>query len=94
MKYTDVVSIVSRELNIPEEVVSKAYKSYWEFIKENIQSLPLKEDINEEEFSKLRTNFNIPSLGKLCLTYDKMLRVKKRFNYIKNIRNNVENKED
>lgn len=94
MKYTDLVSIVSRELDIPEEVVEKAYKSYWIFIKETIQSLPLKGDINEEEFSKLRTNFNIPSLGKLCLTYDRFLGIKKRFNYIKNIKNNVENKED
>lgn len=94
MKYTDLISIVSRELDIPEEVVEKAYKSYWIFIKETIQSLPLKEDIDEEEFSKLRTNFNIPSLGKLCLTYDRFLGIKKRFNYIKNIRNNVENKED
>lgn len=90
MKYTEVVSIVSKELDIPEEVVEKAYKSYWEFIKNNIQSLPLKEDISEEEFSKLRTNFNIPALGKLVCTYDRMLGVKKRFNYIKKIRNNVE----
>lgn len=92
MKYTDVVSTVSKELNIPEEVVSKAYKSYWEFIKETIQALPLKEDINEDEFSNLRTNFNIPSLGKLVCTYDKVQKVKKRFKYIKRIKENVENK--
>lgn len=86
MKYIDLVSIVSKELNIPIKVVDKAYKSYWEFIKTTIQALPLKEDINEEEFSKLRTNFNIPSLGKLVCTYDRMVGVKKRFNYIKKIR--------
>lgn len=92
MKYTDVVNTVSKELNIPEEVVSKAYKSYWEFIKETIQALPLKEDINEDEFSNLRTNFNLPSLGKLVCTYDKVQKVKKRFKYIKGIKENVENK--
>lgn len=86
MKYIDLVSIVSKELNLPIKVVDKAYKSYWEFIKTTIQALPLKEDINEEEFSKLRTNFNIPSLGKLVCTYDRMVGVKKRFNYIKKIR--------
>lgn len=90
MKYIDLVSIVSKELNIPEEVVDRAYKSYWEFIKTTIQTLPLKEDINEEEFSKLRTNFNIPSLGKLVCTFDRMEGVKKRFNYIKKIREDVE----
>ena len=90
MKYTELVSTVSKELNIPEEVVNRAYKSYWEFIKTTIQALPLKEDINEEEFSKLRTNFNVPSLGKLVCTFDRMEGVKKRFNYIKKIRENVE----
>ena len=90
MKYTELVSTVSKELNIPEEVVSRAYKSYWEFIKTTIQTLPLKEDINEEEFSKLRTNFNVPSLGKLVCTFDRMEGVKKRFNYIKKIREDVE----
>jgi hypothetical protein len=86
MKYIDLVSVVSKELNIPIKVVDRAYKSYWEFIKTTIQALPLKEDIDEEEFSKLRTNFNIPSLGKLVCTYDRMVGVKKRFNYIKKIR--------
>lgn len=89
MKYSSILEKVSKELNIPEEVVDRAYKSYWEFIKEKIQSLPLKEDISEEEFSKLRTNFNIPALGKLTCTYDRMLGVKKRFNYIKELRKNA-----
>lgn len=92
MRYTDIVETVSKDLNIPVEVVSKAYKSYWEFIKKTIQALPLKEDINEEEFSNLRTNFNLPSLGKLVCTYDKVQKVKKRFKYIKGIKENVENK--
>lgn len=92
MRYTDIVEAVSKDLNIPVEVVSKAYKSYWEFIKKTIQALPLKEDINEEEFSNLRTNFNLPSLGKLVCTYDKVQKVKKRFKYIKRIKENVENK--
>ena len=89
MKYTELVSIVSKELGIPAEVVERAYKSYWEFIKTTIQALPLKEDLNEEEFSKLRTNFNVPSLGKLVCTFDRMEGVKKKFNYIKKIKEDV-----
>lgn len=87
MNYPDIIGKVSKELDIPVEVVDLAYKSYWEFIKQTIQSLPLKDDINEEEFSKLRTNFNISSLGKLTCTYDRMMGVKKRLEYIKHIRN-------
>lgn len=86
MKYPDIVNLVSNELNIPKEVVDLAYKSYWKFIKQTIQALPLKEDINEEDFAKLKTNFNIPSLGKLTCTYDRMLGMKKRFKFIKQIR--------
>lgn len=86
MKYPDIINKVSQEVNISKEVVNVAYKSYWEFIKKTIQSLPLKEDISEEEFNKLRTNFNIPSLGKLSCTYDRMMGVKKRFEYIKQLR--------
>ena len=83
MKYSEIINQVSKELDIPVEVVDKAYRSSFEFIKNKIQSLPLKEDISEEEFSELRTNFNIPSLGKLVCTFDRMEGVKKRFNYIK-----------
>lgn len=86
MNYPDIIGKVSEELNIPAEVVDAAYKSYWKFIKQTIQSLPLKDDIDEEEFAKLRTNFNIPSLGKLTCTFDRMMGVKKRLKYIKQIR--------
>lgn len=77
-------SKVAEEMNIPVEVVELAYKTYWKFIRKTIQELPLKEDLSEEEFSKLKTNFNIVSLGKLACTYDRYLNKKKQLNYIKN----------
>ena len=86
MSYPDIIGKVSEELNLPKEVVDKAYKSFWLFINQSIQSLPLKENLNEEDFAKLKTNYNIPSLGKLTCTYVRMLGVKKRFNFIKQIR--------
>ena len=89
MNYPDIIGKVSQETDIPLEVVDTAYKSYWKFIKQTIQSLPLKDDISEEEFAKLRTNFNIPSLGKLTCTFDRMMGVKKRFKYIKKLRENA-----
>lgn len=86
MNYPDIIGKVSEELDLPKEVVDKTYRAYWLFIKQHIQSLPLKENINEEDFTKLRTNFNIPSLGKLTCTYDRMLNMKNRFEIIKKIR--------
>jgi len=83
MNWSDAVDKVSQELGIPSEVVSLAYSSFWKFIKQTIQSLPLKEDISEREFAELRTNFNIPSLGKLALTWDRFRRCKWSFEYNK-----------
>ena len=90
MNYPDIISKVSQEMGLLPEVVDTVYKSYWKFIKQTIQSLPLKDDISEEDFTKLRTNFNIPSLGKLTCTFDRMMGIKKRFKYIKRLRENVE----
>jgi hypothetical protein len=86
MTYSEIINAVSRDISIPVEIVDKTYKAYWKSIKSQIQSLPLKETLSEEEFSKLITNFNIPSLGKLSCTYDRMLGVKKRYKLIKQIR--------
>ena len=87
----EIILDVSRNLDISPDVVEKVYKAYWLFIKETIQALPLKDNLSEEEFSTLKTNFNVPSLGKLACTLDKYNRVKKRFKLIKNFRN-AENK--
>lgn len=83
----DIYLDVSRTLGISPDVIEKAYKAYWLYIKTIIQALPLKEDLTEEEFSKLRTNFNIPSLGKLSCTLDKYKGTKKRFKLIEKLRN-------
>ena len=90
MNYLNIINKVSQEISIPPEVVDTAYKSYWKFIKQTVQSLPLKDDISEEDFIKLRTNFNIPSLGKLCVTWDRLVGCKNRFKIIKKLRENVQ----
>lgn len=86
MKLEEIVKRVSKELNIPEDTILKTYKAYWEYIRSTIQELPLKENLSLEDFNKLKTNFNIPSLGKLSCTYDRMLNMKKRLEYINRIR--------
>ncbi len=87
MSYQEILKEVSIELNIPVEVVKEAYESYWLFIRQSIVALPLKQDLSLEDFNKLKSNFNIPSLGKLSCTYDRMVGVKERFKYINKIRN-------
>lgn len=80
-----ILEKVSEKTNIPLEIVSKVYDCYWLYIRNTIQDLPLKDNLSEEEFNKLRTNFNIPSLGKLTCDYNRLQGVKKRYKYLKNL---------
>lgn len=80
-------------MNLSSDLVDKVYKAYWAYIRSSISSLPLKEGLTEEGFSKLKTNFNIPSLGKLGCTFDRYKGMKKRLSLIKSIKNNAKDKE-
>lgn len=94
MTLDEILNKVSLDTNIPKEVVEEAYNSFWGFIRESIQALPLKEDLTEEEFNELKVNFNIPSIGKLYLTYDRYKSLKERSKHLKAIQNDYNNKED
>lgn len=93
MNYSEILNYTSLKLGFPVEVVKEAYESYWEYIRKTIVDLPLKEDLSEEEFNSLRTNFNIPSIGKLACTYNRYKAIKDRFKYIEQLRNDSNNKE-
>lgn len=95
MELKKIITKVAEELNLPFEVVKAAYYSDWEFRRKVIEELPLKEDLSEEEFRELRVNFNLPSLGKIHLTFERYLAVKEKFRYLTEFREkkNEENKE-
>ena len=86
MKYSDIICKVSEELNLPEELIEKVYKAYWNFIRVTIEELPLKTKLTQLEYRNLRTNINIPSLGKLNCTYNRYIGIWNRFNIINKIR--------
>ena len=79
MKLKDIISEASRNLNLDEDYVNEVYRSYWKYIRDTIVDLPLKEELSESQFNSLKTNFNIPSLGKLNCTYDYYRRIKDRY---------------
>ena len=86
MKYSDIISKVSEDLNLPRELVENAYKAYWIFIRDTIEELPLKAELTQDKYVNLRTNINIPSLGKLHCTYNRYIGIRNRFNIINKIR--------
>lgn len=94
MNYPDSIIFVADKLKLPVEVVRKAYESYWLFVRETISELPLKSELSEEEFNELRTNFNIPSIGKLSCTYDRYKAVKGKQKYLDTLRDDSKGKEN
>ena len=87
MKLERVYKQVALELGLDKSDVKEAYQLYWNFFRKSIEALPLKEDLTEEDFSKLKTNFNIPYLGKFSCTYDRYLRMKKKLKLSRDAKN-------
>lgn len=79
MTYKEIIADISVRLNLPKGLVDKTYRAYWRAVREHIESLPLKEELTDEEFLKLQPNVNIPSIGKLYVTLERY-RAMKMFN--------------
>ena len=88
LKLNKVYEKTALELGLNESDVKEAYNSYWEYFRKSIESLPLKENLNEEDFDSLKTSFNVPSLGKFYCTYDRYLRMKNKLKKSRNAENN------
>lgn len=89
MNYQDIIRKVSKDTGIDVQTVNRTYKSYWRAIREHITSLPLKENLTDEEFLKLQPNVNIPSIGKLYVTLDRYRKMKKTSSILKNRREHL-----
>lgn len=87
MKLDKIYKEVSDELGLDIDDVKNAYNSYWEFFRNCMSALPLKEDLTEEEFSKLRASFNIPSIGKFYCNYDRYRRMKNKLKKTIDVKN-------
>lgn len=94
MTLEQIIEKVSIDLDLPKEVVETAYMSFWDYIRESIQALPLKEDLSKEDFENLKVNFNIPSIGKLYITWDRYSALKNRIKYFKLLQNDYNDKEN
>ena len=68
MTYEEMVLKVSDSTGLSKALVNRIYKTYWRTVREYIESLPLKQNLTEEELQELRPNVNIPSIGKFYVT--------------------------
>lgn len=81
MTLEEIYSKVSEETGYPKEDVRKVYYGYWKFIRDTMESLPLDDDLTEDEFSKLKVNFSISHIGKLYCNWKRYRGVKRHFEY-------------
>ena len=65
-----LVDELSKKYNVDRSEIIKIIHSQYEFIREKTSNMNLKEEnLDKEEFESLKTNFNIPSIGKLHASY-------------------------
>ena len=91
MTYNEIIAEVASSLNLSQKYVDRVYKAYWKAIRNYITALPLKDDLTDEEFLKLKPNINIPSIGKFYVSLNRYQRLKKQGEVIKS-RKHVEDK--
>lgn len=77
-KTTKIFEQVAQEYNYSPQEIKTLWVEYWKFIKNHLQSLPLKNNLSEEDFNNLRVNINIPSLGHFTCSYDRIQNIKKK----------------
>ena len=60
---------IAEKHNLTFEQVKEMVSSQYSFIREKTKSLDFKEGLTREEFDAMKTNFNIPSIGKLNASF-------------------------
>ncbi len=88
MTLDEIIGKVAKETGLTKKLVNKVYRAYWRSVREHIVSLPLKEDLTDEQFMELQPNVNIPSIGKLHVTLDRYKRMKKYNSIVNQIKQN------
>lgn len=80
MNLNNILSQLEKDLGIPKDVIYKIYSSSWDFIKQTIKSIPIKEENFEQYMKNNKVHFSIPYLGKLSCNYNKVKHVKNNIN--------------
>lgn len=93
-KYLEpILNKMSKELGIPYKVCVDAYMAQWDFIQEKVKTFDFR-NMTPEEFDSLRVNFNLPSIGKLCVTRERFDNLHRQLEYYRTHIKNVQNHEN
>ena len=77
--------------HLQDKVINHIVNSPYKFTRQTIAALDVHDEITEEEFEKLKTNFIYRSLGKLYTSYSVLQRIRKQKEYLKQYHKNKKN---
>jgi len=71
-----ILKEVAKELNLPLNKVEEVYKSYWNYLKEQLMFFNEPKDITKEEFDTTIHSINIKHIGKIKILFNKYINAK------------------
>lgn len=74
---TSIMQELADEYGLTLEEVEAIYESQWDFMVDTIEDIDFN-TVTEEEFKNLKTNFNIPAIGKFYTTFNKVKNVREK----------------
>lgn len=83
----ELVLEVAQELGIEPKQAVQAYRRYWLWVKDTVEEMPLA-STSEEDFPNIRSSINIPNLGKIHASYNRVQRINKSKQIINERTNN------
>ena len=69
-KIKALIHSIGLKHNLQDEVINKIVNSPYKFTREKISELQISDDMSEEEYDKLKTNFMYLYIGKLYTTFE------------------------
>ncbi len=73
-KIKKLIHRIGLKYNLRDEDVNKIITSPYIYVRQIITNMEIEENITEDEFNKLKTNFIFPNIGKLYIKYGTVLR--------------------
>lgn len=76
-KIKSLIHSIGLKYNLQDDVIKKIVHSPYKFTRKMISELQINDEITEEEFNKLKTNFIYPYIGKIYSQFDVLNKLKK-----------------
>lgn len=80
--------------HLQDKVINHIVNSPYKFTRQTIAELDIPEEITEEEFNKLKTNFIYRSIGKLYTSYTFFQKIKRQKEFLKQYHKNKQEQND